>query len=79
MSGCDTVSGICRIGKTKLIKLLEDSRFGEALEPFLQVFLLGDFTPEMLLVAGSTGFGNAIVMAILLRLLDILRSLHQAS
>ena len=53
MSGCDTVSGIFRIGKTKLIKLLEDSRFGEALEPLLQVFLQGDCTPEMLLVAGS--------------------------
>ena len=53
MSGCDTVSGIFCLGKTKLIKLLEDSRFGEALEPLLQVFLQGDCTSEMLLVAGS--------------------------
>ena len=47
MSGCDTVSRIFLIGKIKLIKLLEDSRFGEALEPLLQVFLQGDCTPEM--------------------------------
>ena len=53
MSGCDTVSRIFCIGKTKLIKLLEDSRFGEALEPLLKVFLQCDCTPEMLLAAGS--------------------------
>ena len=52
-SGCDTVSGIFCIGKTKLTKQLEDVKLGATLEPLIEVFLQCDSIPDALLSAGS--------------------------
>ena len=52
-SGCDAVSGIFGIGKTKLIKQLEDVKLGAMLEPLIEVFLQCDSRPDALLSAGS--------------------------
>ena len=52
-SGCDTVSGTFGIGKTKLIKQLEDVKLGATLEPLIEVFMQYNSIPDALLSAGS--------------------------
>ena len=52
-SGCDTVSGTFDIGKTKLIKQLEDVKLGATLEPLIEVFMQCNSIPDALLSAGS--------------------------
>ena len=52
-SGCNTVSGTFGIGKTKLIKQLEDVKLGATLEPLIEVFMQCNSIPDALLSAGS--------------------------
>ena len=52
-SGCDTVSGTFGIGKTKLIKQLEDGKLGATFEPLIEVFMQYNSIPDALLSAGS--------------------------
>ena len=53
LSGCDTVSGTFGIGKTKLIKQLEDVKLGATLEPLIEVFMQYNSIPDALLSAES--------------------------
>ena len=52
-SGSDTVSGTFGIGKTKLIKQLEDVKLGATLEPLIEVFMQYNSIPDALLSEGS--------------------------
>ena len=52
-SGCDAVSGTFGIGKTKLIKQLEDVKLGATLEPLIEVFMQSNSIPDALFSAGS--------------------------
>ena len=46
-SGYDTVSGTFGIGKTKLIKLLEDVKLGATLEPHIEVSTQYNSIPDL--------------------------------
>ena len=52
-SGCESVSGTFGIGKTKLIKQLEDVKLGATLEPLIEVFMQCNSIPDAVLSAGS--------------------------
>ena len=52
-SGCDTVSGTLGIGKTKLIKQLEDVKLDATMEPLIEVFMQYNSIPDALLSAVS--------------------------